>query len=64
MISIDEKYCKGCGYCILACPTDALSKADSLNVCGIPVPKIKEESCKKCRLCELACPDFAISVED
>ncbi|MHC1605212.1 MAG: 4Fe-4S dicluster domain-containing protein [Candidatus Methanofastidiosia archaeon] len=64
MIKIEEEYCKGCSYCIFACPSNTLEKSDKVNFRGIAIPKINESLCTKCHLCELACPDFAISVEE
>ena len=64
MIKINEKYCKGCGYCIIVCPTDALKKTKKMNSRGIEIPETNDEKCKNCHLCELSCPDFAISVEE
>jgi 2-oxoglutarate ferredoxin oxidoreductase subunit delta len=64
MIKIKEDFCKGCGYCILACPTKALKRSNKLNSRGIEVPLIEEEKCNRCHLCELSCPDFAITLEE
>ncbi|MHC1598649.1 MAG: 4Fe-4S dicluster domain-containing protein [Candidatus Methanofastidiosia archaeon] len=64
MIRISEEYCKGCGYCVFACPTDALKISSKINFRGVSIPLIDEKACKMCRLCEMICPDFAIVVEE
>jgi len=64
MIKINENYCKGCSFCILACPTKALKKSNKVNSRGIEIPEIDQEKCNRCHLCELSCPDFAISLEE
>jgi 2-oxoglutarate ferredoxin oxidoreductase subunit delta len=72
-ITVDETLCKGCGICILFCPTRIL-EADAPTAWGGHTPQlIKEGDVKcllvrgkhgvKCRLCEKRCPDAAIMVE-
>ena len=53
---IDEKLCKGCGACIRACPSDAVSgekkKAHTIN----------QENCVHCRTCWDACKFGSIKI--
>ncbi len=67
-VTIDEKRCKGCWYCIEYCPTKVLQVSEHLNEKGYHPPKLVEEPpnkvCIACHLCELYCPDFAIVVEE
>lgn len=55
-ISINTKWCKGCGICVAFCPKQVLAlekeKASVKN----------GEACIACRLCEYRCPDLAIQV--
>jgi 2-oxoglutarate ferredoxin oxidoreductase subunit delta len=62
-IQIDEKLCKGCYYCIDACPKKVLAKSEKLGPKGyIIVEAINPDECIECGLCERICPDFAIRV--
>lgn len=60
---IVPKYCKGCGICILKCPTKSLSFGKTLGVYGTPTPDIDLETCIACGNCFKFCPDSAIKVE-
>jgi len=63
MIEINSKLCKGCLFCVDACPKDVLEKSHELNEIGKYLPVVVcEEGCIVCRMCELRCPDFAIFV--
>jgi 2-oxoglutarate ferredoxin oxidoreductase subunit delta len=64
MIKIDEENCKGCGYCVCACPTKALQMSTKRNSKGIITPEADADKCTKCKLCEVTCPDFAITIEE
>jgi 2-oxoglutarate ferredoxin oxidoreductase subunit delta len=62
-IRIDEKLCKGCYYCLEACPKKILVKSRTLGPKGyIIVEVINPDDCIECGACERICPDFAISV--
>lgn len=50
--------CNGCGQCVAACPTNALS----LGLNSVPV--IREQSaCQTCFMCELYCQQDALYVD-
>ena len=57
-ITIDEKRCKRCEYCIAFCPSQVYGK----EIDGLPRVE-KQDQCTKCLLCVKRCPDFALKVE-
>lgn len=64
-ITVDEKYCKGCGLCVSVCPKEiVVLKTDKLNAKGYhPAGVTDMEKCIGCKSCAIICPDCAIIVE-
>ena len=56
-IKIDEELCTGCGFCILACPEDAVDNRPSF------LARINEELCTECLMCLDHCPNRALREE-
>jgi 2-oxoglutarate ferredoxin oxidoreductase subunit delta len=62
-IIVDREICKGCGYCITACPHGLIDFDNSFNTMGYhPVTAAKGPLCNGCGLCAVVCPDMAIDV--
>lgn len=63
-IAIDEKSCKGCGYCTAFCPNSCITMpGDKFTAQGYLLPAFsKPEACTACGTCGRMCPDFAIEV--
>ena len=62
-IVVDPERCKGCGYCVDACPQKILRLAEGLNSMGYhPVECFDLEKCTGFTFCALMCPDLAIEV--
>jgi len=62
-IVIDRELCKGCGYCIIACPKGLITSNEDFNSLGYhPVACINMDECTGCGLCAIICPDIAIEV--
>lgn len=59
----DERLCKGCGLCVVACPKKILALSSRLNAMGYPVAEcVNEKECISCAFCATMCPDCVIEV--
>ena len=54
--------CKGCGYCINACPKDAISVSEHVNEKGYNTIEVDEEKCVQCGACYKMCPDYVFEI--
>ncbi len=62
-IEVDEKRCKGCELCIIACPFEVLALSKKFSSSGYyPAVMVHPEKCTGCILCALVCPEVAIEV--
>lgn len=62
-MTIDEELCKGCNYCVLACPKKLLELKREFNSKGFfPSTITDSEACNGCALCAVVCPEIAIEV--
>ncbi len=62
-IEIDRELCKGCSYCVSACPGGILALDSEFNASGYyPARIIDPDRCTGCALCAEVCPDVAILV--
>lgn len=58
-IIVDDKRCKGCGYCAAFCPKSVYKMGEDNK------PIIYQtEKCTFCQMCVKRCPDFAIRIEE
>ena len=62
-IKFDIERCKGCGFCVLACPRDNIRMSSSINKGGHKYAEIiDEENCNGCGMCFRMCPDIVIKI--
>lgn len=62
-IIIDKELCKGCGYCITACPKGLIIFDEGFNAMSYhPAVPVNIDKCNGCGLCAVVCPDIAIEV--
>lgn len=63
-VIIDKDRCKGCEYCVLACPTKCLEMSEEINVRGVKYAVMaRPDDCIACGLCARTCPDVCINVQ-
>ena len=62
-ITVNNDRCKGCGFCIDACPKKCISFSADLNKIGYHYAMLKnEKDCIGCGFCYQVCPDICIEV--
>ncbi len=60
---IDTERCKGCVFCVHACPQGALGMSDEVNKKGHQFAVLKyPDKCTRCGFCVLMCPDCSIEI--
>ena len=63
-ITIDSEKCKGCSFCVTACPIKIIKMSSSMNKKGYCYAEIVDiEKCTGCGLCFQMCPDLCIEIE-
>ena len=62
-IVVDTERCKGCGVCVVNCPTKANALAKEVNNKGYNYAYLaRPEACTGCTNCATVCPDTCITV--
>jgi 2-oxoglutarate ferredoxin oxidoreductase subunit delta len=64
-VSIDEKLCKGCYFCVRFCPMGVFVRSNVVGELGYNLACVEHpEKCNRCKACLLYCPDLAVVVEE
>jgi len=60
--NVDEDLCRGCGFCVDACPYNAI-ELEEVDRFGhkVLIARVNEALCKGCGSCAAACLNGAIS---
>ncbi|MCG6551118.1 MAG: 4Fe-4S dicluster domain-containing protein [Candidatus Magnetominusculus sp. LBB02] len=62
-ITISKELCKGCTFCVTACPKKILRLSKEFNSSGyFPAIVDNMELCTGCAMCAEMCPEIAIEV--
>ena len=62
-IMINDKFCKGCGYCVKYCAKGVLGLDENINVKGYRVAiLLSQDKCVGCLNCSSVCPEAAITI--
>lgn len=61
-VVLSTSRCKGCGYCVNACPVKAISRTGIKNAKGYEVITVNQALCIQCGTCYTVCPDYVFTV--
>ncbi len=62
-VVVDVERCKGCGVCVVACPSKVLALNALVNGKGYNYSYMENpDDCTGCANCAMVCPDSCITV--
>lgn len=61
-VTVNAERCKGCGVCVVHCPTKTLRLSASINGKGYHFAEMQNTACIGCQSCAVMCPDAVITV--
>lgn len=64
LVEIEEKFCKGCGFCVKYCPKGVLALRKERSRKGyFPAECVSPGNCIGCLSCAAVCPEAAIRIQ-
>lgn len=61
-LSVNQSRCKGCYYCVKACPKQVIRICNKKNEKGYQPVEIDQENCTSCGCCFEVCPDMVFEI--
>lgn len=61
-IQYESERCKGCHYCVDACPQKIIRLSGNTNNKGYETVDFDVSECIGCGSCYTVCPDYAITI--
>jgi NAD-dependent dihydropyrimidine dehydrogenase PreA subunit len=49
--------CKGCRFCVSACPQNSIAIGSKINILGYQYAEFKTGNCTACGICYYVCPE-------
>lgn len=56
-VEVSSRLCKGCDFCVQACPPDVLGFSTDINERGYRYSYYKGDGCTGCGICFYNCPE-------
>ena len=63
-IQINAPLCKGCGFCVKFCRSQALAMGTQRGPKGDLLPEVTPACCTACATCAQMCPEGAITIKE
>ena len=64
LVFVKEDRCKGCYYCMSACPKGAIHRSGHMNGKGYETVAVDQEKCIGCGACYRMCPDYVFELKE